>query len=138
MSSKACSSGSAGKASASATTPTGSEWMQRSAATAPAGLRSSHKSFRAAAADVDQEHVVGRRIDQRQAAEQREAGLVLLRQDLEGEAGDPLDPGEELDAVARAPAGLGGDAAQLAHVVAADDPGADPERRDGARDRRAR
>ena len=93
------------------------------------------QELRAAAADVDQQHVLGRRIDQRQAAEQGQARLVLVRQDLEGEAGHPLDAGEELDAVARAPAGLGRDAAQLAHVVAADDPGADPERRDRSRDR---
>ena len=40
----------------------------------------------AAAADVDQQHVLGRGIDQRQAAEQRQPRLLLVRQDLEGEA----------------------------------------------------
>ena len=89
----------------------------------------------AAAADVDQEHVLGLGVDQRQAAEQREPGLVLMRQDLEAETGDPLDPRQELDAVLRPPAGLGRDAAERADVVAGDDPGADPERRDRAGDR---
>ena len=134
IASKLRASGSAGNASDSATTPIGSEAMQRS--TRAAGRAAVEpQELGAAAADVDQQHVLGRRIDQRQAAEQREQRLLLVRQDLEGEPGDPLDPGEELDAVARAPAGLGRDAAQPADVVARDDPGADPQRRDRARDR---
>jgi hypothetical protein len=94
------------------------------------------QELRAAAADVDQEHVLGRRIDQRQAAEQREPRLVLVRQDLEAEPGDPPDPAEELGAVLGPPAGLGGDAADRADLVAGDDPGADPKCRDRPGDRR--
>ncbi len=135
MSSKVGASGSAANASASATTPIGTEEVQRNQGRPPPWLRSSHKHFGAAAADVDQQHVLGGGIDQRQAAQQREPRLVLVRQDLEREAGDPPDPLEELDAVAGAAAGLGGDAAEPTDLVAADDPGADPQRCDRARDR---
>jgi hypothetical protein len=90
------------------------------------------QQLRAAAADVEHQELVGVRVDQRQAAQHGEPGLLVLAQHLELDAGDPPDAADEVVAVLGPPAGLGGHAAHPGDTVAVHDPPADLERGEGA------
>ena len=127
------SSGSEVKASDRATTPTGRGHAGEPGIGGLAAVQP--QDLGAATADVDQQGRLGAGLDQGQTSEQRQVRLLLVRQDLELDPGRPAHPGQELGPVERAAAGLGRDAAGLAHAVAGHDPGAHPERRDRARHR---
>ena len=74
--------------------------------------RSSQQDLGAATADVDHHDLIGVGVGERQAAQHREARLLLLPQHVEPEPGDALDAADEVGAVGGPPAGLGGDAAE--------------------------
>ena len=121
------------KASDRATTPTGRDMLASQASAGVAAVQP--QDLGAATTDVDQQGRSGAGLDQRQTSEQRQLRFLLVRQDLEFDPGRATDPGQELGAIQRAAAGLGRDAAGLAHAVAGHDPGAHPERCDGPRHR---
>ncbi len=90
--------------------------------------------FSRTAADIDQQHALIGRIEQRQAAGQRQPRFFQRRNDLQLQSGALGHVGHEVVAVGGAAAGLGGDMALLRHAPAVDLVGAHAQRLDGAGD----
>ena len=91
-----------------------------------------------AAADVEDQQLRGPRRDQRRAGDHREPRLLLGPDHLEAQPGLPRRHRQEAVAVARAPAGLGGDEPGVTDPVARQLLGADLERGERSPDRAAR
>ena len=92
--------------------------------------------FRRAAADVEQDHALRRRIDQRRAAGRRKPRLGLAIDDLKLDADLLAHPRQEFVAVAGGAAGFGRDQPRPGDAAVADLVAADAQRIDRARDRR--
>jgi hypothetical protein len=94
--------------------------------------------FRRAAADVEQDRALGRRIEQRGAAACGERRLGAAVHDLELETSFTPDASEEFLAVYGGAAGFGGDQARARYALLLELAGADAQRPDGAIHRRIR
>ena len=100
------------------------------------GLRLDQHQFGRAAADIEDEGRAVARLDQRVAAEHRQPCFLLGRDDVEMDAGLGISARDEVRAVGRLAAGLGGDRAGERDVAPLQFVGADAQRGDGAVDRR--
>ena len=120
--------------SARVTTPIGIDIQSRTA-----GLRRARSNrrafgqphqFRRAAADVEQDRALARRIDQRRTAGCRKPGLGLPIHHLQVDSDLIAHDVDEFGAVRRQPARLGGDQPGACHVAASHLAPADPQRVD--------
>ncbi len=88
-------------------------------------------NFRAATADVEDERMRRRFVEQRRAAGERQPGLLLGVDDLEREPGFALHARDELVTVDRLAAGFRRDRAKPKAAIARKPAGADAQRLDG-------
>ena len=89
----------------------------------------------AAAADIEQQHVPHRPVEQRRAAVEGQLDFLARRDDLHGEPGLVADAVDERLAILGAPAGLGRHRPVALDTAPSELAGADSERPDGSPDR---